>query len=71
MAIDSWVFCFLAAEGKGTYFDVGSQPISEPWQLHALQTIHSSYDCVGDHATRAPGLYAARIIKEVFMCTSQ
>lgn len=24
MAIDSWVFCFLAVEGKGTYFDVGS-----------------------------------------------
>lgn len=24
MAIDSWVFCFLAAEGKSTYFDVGS-----------------------------------------------
>jgi hypothetical protein len=24
MAIDSWIFCFLAVEGKGTYFDVGS-----------------------------------------------
>lgn len=24
MVIDSWVSCFLAVEGKGTYFDVGS-----------------------------------------------
>ena len=50
---------------------IDSWVFSEPWQLHALQTIHSSYDCIGDHATRAPCLYAARIIKEVFMCTSQ